>query len=82
MRLKNFFEQKQTKAKFDPFKNCEMNNFLGILEFCPFYIEYKNAKFTGINFRGRTNVKYLKQTQLLQFCKNTAKYSCLVENNF
>ena len=58
-------------------KNCEMNNFLAILELCAFYIEYKNAKFTEINFRGRTNVKYLMQTQLLRFCKNTAKVSSL-----
>ena len=50
-------------------KNCEMNNFLAIKEFC--------AKFTGINFLGRTNVKYLMQTQLLRFCKNTAKVSSL-----
>ena len=54
-----------------------MNNFLTILEFCSFYIEYKNAKFTGINFRGQTNVKYFMQTQLLRFCKNTAKVSSL-----
>ena len=46
-----------------------MNNFLAIKEFC--------AKFTGINFLGRTNVKYLMQTQLLRFCKNTAKVSSL-----
>ena len=25
-----------------------MNNFLAILELCPFYIEYKNAKFTEL----------------------------------
>ena len=30
-----------------------------------------------INFRGRNNVKYLMQTQLLQLCKNTAKVSSL-----
>ena len=46
-----------------------MNNFLAIKEFC--------AKFTGINFLGRTNIKYLMQTQLLRFCKNTAKVSSL-----
>ena len=55
-------------------KSCEMNNFLAILEFCAFYIAYKiHAKFTGINFRGRTNVKYFIQTQLLQFCKDTTQ---------
>ena len=54
-----------------------MNNFLAILEFCAFYIEHKNVKFTGINFRGRTNVEYLMQTQLLRLCKNTAKVSSL-----
>ena len=50
-----------------------MNNLLAILEFCAFYVEYKNVKFTGINFRGRTIV--LKQTQLLRFSKNSAKVS-------
>ena len=54
-----------------------MSNFLAILEFGVFYIEYKNVKFTGINFRGRTNVKYLMETQILRFCKNTAKVSFL-----
>ena len=54
-----------------------MNIFIAILEFCAFYIEYKNAKFTGINFRGQTNVKYFMQTQLLRFCKNPAKVSFL-----
>ena len=50
-----------------------MNNFLEILEFCAFYIEYKNTKFRGINFHGRSNVKYFIQTQLLRFCKITSK---------
>ena len=54
-----------------------MNNFLVILEFCESYSEYKNGKFTGINFRGQTNIKYLTQTQLLRFCKNTTKVSSL-----
>ena len=31
----------------------------------------------AINFRGRTNVKYFMQTQLLRFCEDTAKVSCL-----
>ena len=35
-----------------------MNKFLAILKLCAFYIEHKNTKFTEINFRGRTNVKY------------------------
>ena len=38
-----------------------MNNFLAILEFCAFYVKYKNAKFMGINFCGQTNVKYFLQ---------------------
>ena len=58
-------------------KNREVNNFLAILEFCAFYIEYKNTKFTGVNFRGQTNVKYFMQTQLLQFCKDALKVSSL-----
>ena len=58
-------------------KNYEMNNFLAIPEFCAFYVEYKKVKFTAINFRGRTNVKYFVQTQLLRFCKDTAKVSSL-----
>ena len=52
-----------------------MNNFLGILELCAFYIEYKKVKFTAINFCGRTNVKYFMQTQ--RFCKDIAKVSSL-----
>ena len=39
-----------------------MNNFLAIAVFCAFYIGYKNAKFTGINFHAQTNVKYFMQT--------------------
>ena len=54
-----------------------MNNFLAILELCAFYIEYKKVKFTAINFRGRTNVKYFMQTQVLLFCKDIAKVSSL-----
>ena len=52
-----------------------MSNFLAILELCVFYIEYKKIKSTAINFRGRTSVKYFMQTQLLRFCKDTAKVS-------
>ena len=50
-----------------------MNNFLAILEFCAFCMEYKNAKFTGINFCGRTNVEYSMQIQHLRFYNDTAK---------
>ena len=39
-----------------------MNNFLAILELCAFYIENKKLKFTAIDFRGRTNLKYFMQT--------------------
>ena len=52
-----------------------MSNFLAILELCAFYIEYEKVKFTAIDFCGRTNVKYFMQTQLLRFCKDTAKVS-------
>ena len=31
----------------------------------------------AINFRGRANVKYFMQTQVLRFCKDTAKVSSL-----
>ena len=54
-----------------------MNNIFAILELCAFYMEYKNAKLTEISFRGRNNVKYFMQTQLLRFCKDTAKVSSL-----
>ena len=54
-----------------------MNNFLAIPELRAFYIKYKKVKFTAINFRGRTNVKYFMQTQLLRFRKDTAKVSSL-----
>ena len=54
-----------------------MNNIFAILELCAFYMEYKNAKLTEISFRGRNNVKYFMQTQLLRFCKDTAKVSSI-----
>ena len=38
---------------------------------------YKKVKFTTINCRGRTNVKYFMQKQLLRFCNDTAKVSSL-----
>ena len=59
------------------FKNCEMTNFLAILELCAFYIEYKKEEIMTIDFRGRTNVKYFLKTQLLRFCYDTAKVSYL-----
>ena len=74
---KTFLKRNKQRQSLICLKNCEMNNFLATLEFCAFYTEYKNAKFTGIKFRGRNNVKYLMQTQLLRFCKNTAKVSPL-----
>ena len=54
-----------------------MNNIFAILELCAFYMVYKNAKLTQISFRGRNNVKYFMQTQLLRFCKDTAKVSSI-----
>ena len=74
---KIFFEKKKQKQSLFCLKNCEMNNFLAILELCAFYIEYKKVNFTTINFRGRTNVKYFMQAQILRFCKDTAKVSYL-----
>ena len=56
--VKFFLKRNKQRQKFDLFKNCEMNNFLVILELPAFYIEYKKVKFTAINFRVRTNVKY------------------------
>ena len=48
------------------------------VELYAFYIEFKKAKITAINLRGRTtNVKYFMQTQLLGFCEDTAKISSL-----
>ena len=52
-----------------------MNNFSAILELYAFYIEYKKVKFTAIDFRGQTNVKYFMQTQVLRFSKDTTKVS-------
>ena len=72
MRWNIFLKKKQTKAKFDLFNKLG-NNFLAILELCAFYIEYEKVKFTAINFRGLSNVKYFMQTQFLRFCKDIAK---------
>ena len=58
-------------------KNCKMNNFLALLELCVFYIQFKKVEFTAINFRGQTNVKHFRQTQLLRFSEDTAKVSSL-----
>ena len=54
-----------------------MTNFLAILGSCAFYIEYKKVKFMAINFRGRTNIRYFMQTQLLRFCRDTSKVPSL-----
>ena len=74
---KTFLKRNKQRQSLICLKNCEMNNFLAMLEFCAFYIGYKNEKFTGVNFRRRTNVKYFMQTQLLRFCQDTAKVSPL-----
>ena len=74
---KFFLKRNKQKQSLICLKNCEMNNFLAILEFCAFYIEYKNAQFTAINFRVRTSIKYLMQIQLLRTCKGTVKVSSL-----
>ena len=37
----------------------------------------KKVKFMAINFRGRANVKYFMQTQLLRIYKDTTKVSSL-----
>ena len=50
-----------------------MNNFLAILDLSTFYIEYKKVKLTAINFRGRSNVKYFMQAQVLRLLKITTK---------
>ena len=39
-----FFEKKQMRNLICS-KNCEMNDFLAILELCAFYIEFKKVKF-------------------------------------
>ena len=78
-----FLKRSKQRQSLISLKNYQMNNFLEILEFFAFYIEYKNAKFTGIfkiHFRGQmlnTSVKYFMQTLLLRFSKNAAKVSSL-----
>ena len=72
---KVFLKRNKQRQSLICLKSCEMNNFLAILEFYAYYTEYKNAKFTRINVHGRTNVKCFTQTQLLWFCKDTAKVS-------
>ena len=68
---KKIFSEKKQGQSFICVKNCKINIFLALLELCAFYIEFKKVKFTVTNFRGRTNVKHLIQTQLLRFCKDT-----------
>ena len=76
--VNNFFLKKsKQRQSLICLKNCEMKNFLAILELCTFYIEYKKVEFTAINLRGRSIVKYFMQTQLLRFYKDTAKASPL-----
>ena len=55
--LFSFFEKKQ-KQSLICLKSCETNNFLAVLEFCAFCVEYNNEKFMEINFRSRANVKH------------------------
>ena len=74
---KFFLKRNKQKQSLICLKNCEMNNFLAILELCAFYIEYKKVKFTAINFLGRISLKYFMQIQLLRFCKVTTKVSSL-----
>ena len=68
-----FFEKDYQRQSLICLENCEMNNFLAILELCAFYIEYKKVEFTAVNFCGLTEGKYFMQNQLLRFYKDTAK---------
>ena len=45
-----FWKMNKQRQSLICLKSCEMNNFLAILEFCAFYIKYKNAKFTELTF--------------------------------
>ena len=74
---KFFLKRNKQKQSLICLKNCEMNNFLAILELCAFYIEYKKVKFMAINFGGWANAKYFMQSHLLRFCKDTVKVSSL-----
>ena len=51
-----------------------MNNFLAVLEFCAFYIEYKNAKLTGINF--------VVELMLNILCKHSFSYFVKISQKF
>ena len=75
---KNVFLKRNKQISL--FKKLWNELFLATLEFCPLYIEHKKVKFMAIHFCGRTNVKYFMQTQLLRFCKDTAKVSSLKNN--
>ena len=46
-----------------------MNNFLAMLEFCTFYIEYKNAKFTELTFVIKTMFNILSKHRFCNFVK-------------
>ena len=70
---KSFLKRNKQSQSLICLKNCEINKFLAILELYALYIEYKKVKFTAMNFRGRTNVKYFMQAQVLRLCKDTAK---------
>ena len=74
---KSFLKRNKQSQGLICLKNCEITNFLAILELRAFYIEYKKVKFTAMNFRGRTNVKYFMQTQVLRLCKDSVKVSFL-----
>ena len=74
---KIFLKRNKQRQSLICLKNFELNNFLAILELFALYIEYKKVKFTSINFRDHTNVKYFMQTQLFRFCEDNAKVSSL-----
>ena len=79
--VKNFFEKKQRESLIYS-ERYEMNIFVA-MELCAFYIEYKNIKFTPINFRGRTNVKLVYASTafvILKSCKSF--FHSLVKNNY
>ena len=57
-----------------------MNNFLAIIEFCAFYIKYKNPKFTGLTSLAEPMLNILWKNSFYNFVK--ILLSSLVKNNY
>ena len=66
---KFFLKRNKQRQSLMCSRNCKVNNFKQYWSYV-----YFTSSITATNFSGRTSIKYFfMQTQLLRFCKDTAK---------